>query len=449
MPGKILLPEVEKLLSQKDYKTIKSMFKEMLPYDIAELLHNVRDKNVILLFRLIPSDKVSDVFSELDPSLQKYILSNFADKEIKHLILELEPDDRTSLFEELPGRLTQKILNFLPEQERRDALKLLGYPEDSVGRLMTPDYVAVRPHWTVAKCFDHIRKYGYDAETIDIIYVVDDNWKLMDDIPIRRFILAESNQRVEDIMDYSFICISAYEDQEKAYELVKKYNLTVLPVVDRDGVLLGIVTIDDLIDIQEKEVDEDFQKTSAILPIEGTYLFSSPLTLYKKRAGWLLILLVADFLSSSVIAHFQSAIKAVIALAFFIPVLIDSGGNIASQSSTLVIRALATGELTIKDWFDVVKKELFTGMMIGITLGLILYIRGFFWRGGPVIGMVVGISMVGISVWSNLLGSLLPIILTKFNMDPAVISSPLLTTVIDSTGLIIYFTVAKFVFHLS
>ena len=231
MLTKILLPEIEELLNQKDFKTIKSFLEELLPYDISELLRDIKGNNVILLFRLIPSNKVSDVFSELDSSLQKYILSHFADKEIKHLILELEPDDRTSLFEELPGELTQKLLNFLPAKERKDALKLLGYPEDSVGRLMTPDYVAVRPCWTVSKCFEHIKKYGRDAETIDMIYVVDDNWKLIDDIPIRRFILAENNQKVEDITDQFFISISAYEDQEKAYELVKKYNLTVLPVL--------------------------------------------------------------------------------------------------------------------------------------------------------------------------------------------------------------------------
>jgi len=449
MINKILLPEIKELINQKDLKPIKSLLDELMPQDIAGLLHDVSDKDIILLFRLIPSNKVADVFSELDPPLQEYILTHFADKEIKDIILELDPDDRTALFEELPGELTQKLLNFLSPEERKKALNLLGYPEDSVGRLMTPDYVAVRPNWTIQKCFEHIKKFGRDAETIDMIYVVDDNWKLIDDIPIRRFILAENEQIVEEIMDYFFVSISAYEDQEKTYELVKKYNLTVLPVIDRKGILLGIVTIDDLIDIQEEEIDEDFQKASAISPIEESYLFSTPFNLYKKRIGWLLILLITDFLSSSIIAHFENAIKAVIALAFFIPVLIDSGGNIAAQSSTLVIRALATGELTIRSWFNVVKKELLVGLLIGLTLGIILYVRGFFWRGGPTIGMVVGLSMVAITIWSNLLGSLLPIILTKLKLDPAVISSPLLTTMVDSTGLIIYFTLAQFVFHLS
>ena len=445
----LVYPDIEKLLIEKDFRTIKDFFQELFPQDISELLEKIDKKHIIILFRLIPKNKMADVFSELDISLQEYILKHFANKEIKELLLKMEPDDRTNLFEELPGTLTQKLLNFLPDKEREDALKLLGFPEESVGRLMTIDYVAVRPEWSIKKSFEHIRKFGKDAETIDMIFVVNKDWKLLDDIPIRRFILADEKNTVKDIMDYSFVTIKAYEDQEKAYKLIKKYNLTVLPVIDNEGILLGIITIDDIIDVSEDEVTEDFQKASAISPIEESYNFTSVSLLYKKRIGWLLILLLTDFLSSSIIAHFENAIKAVIALAFFIPVLIDSGGNIASQSSTLVIRALATGDLSIKNWLKVLKKELISGLLIGLTLGVILYIRGFFWRGGPVIGFVVGLSMVGISIWSNLLGGLLPILLTKLKLDPAVISAPLLTTVVDSTGLIIYFTLAEIIFHIS
>ncbi len=449
MFAKLILPDIQELLEKKDLKSIKEVFYELMPQDIAELIQGVDKKQVVLVFRLVPKEKVADVFSELDPAVQEFILNHFADEEIKALLAELDPDDRTSLFEELPGTFTQKLINFLPERDRKEALELLGFPEDSVGRLMTPDYVAVRPDWSIRKSFEHIKKYGRDAETIDMIYVVDKNWKLLDDIPIRRFILAEAGDLVQNIMDYFFVSIEANEDQEKAYELIKKYNLTVLPVVDKSGTLMGIVTIDDILDINEEEINEDFQKASAISPTEESYYFSSAFALYKKRIGWLLILLITDFLSSSIIAHFENAIQAVIALAFFIPVLIDSGGNIAAQSSTLVIRALATGELTLRNWLNVTKKELIIGLMIGLTLGVILYVRGFFWRGGPTVGMVVGLSMVGITIWSNLLGSLLPIALTKLKLDPAVISSPLLTTVVDSTGLLIYFTLAQFIFHLS
>jgi magnesium transporter len=238
------------------------------------------------------------------------------------------------------------------------------------------------------------------------------------------------------------------EDQEEAYQRIKKYNLDVLPVVDGDGILLGIVTVDDILDVLEEEITEDFQKSSAIVPIEERYTTVGITTLYRKRVGWLMLLLVADFLSSSVIAHFQGALQTVIALAFFIPVLIDSGGNVASQSSTLIIRALALGELTLKKWFSVVKKELWVGIMLGVTLGALLYIRSFFWRGGPTVGLIVGMAMIAITLWANLLGSVLPMILTRLKLDPAVISSPLLTTVVDSTGLFIYFSLARVVFHI-
>jgi len=448
MLSTLILPDIQELIEQKKWEAIKSVFSDIPPQDIAALLSMLDEKERTVVFRLIPAAKTTEVFSELDSTIQEDILANFADRQLKVLINKLDPDDRTSLFEDLPGKLVQKLINFLEKKERLEALELLGYPEDSVGRLMTPEYVAVRPDWSIQQAFHHIKEYGRDAETIDMIYVVDDQWKLLDDIPIRRFILADNDKTVKDIMDYFFVSIEANEDQEHAYNLVKKYNATVLPVVDKEGILLGIVTVDDLIDVGEEEVNEDFQKASAISPIEESYYSVSSLVLYKKRVVWLLILLITDFFSSSIIAHFENAIKAVVALAFFIPVLIDSGGNIAAQSSTLIIRALATGELTVHNWFKVVKKELFIGLMIGITLGLILYVRGFFWRGGPSIGMVVGLSMVAITILSNLLGSVLPIILTKFKLDPAIISSPLLTTVVDSLGLLVYFTLAGFIFHL-
>jgi len=441
----LVLPDIEELIEKRDWKTLKVALSEFPPEDVAELINALDEKEVVLAFRLVSKEKASDVFAELNPNLQELILRHVADKEIQALVEELPPDDRTALFEDLPGQLTQRILNLLPAEERKEALNLLGYPEDSVGRLMTPDYIAVKRDWPVEKALEHIRRYGRDAETINVIFVVDAHWKLLDAVPIRRFILADAHQRVANIMDNAFVAVRATDDQEVAYQIMKKYNLTVLPVVDAEGILLGIVTVDDVLDVSEEETTEDFQKISAVEPIEERYYTVSPFRLYRKRIGWLMILLLTDFLSSSIIAHFEQAIQSVIALAFFIPVLIDSGGNISAQSSTLTIRALATGDLTLKNWFAVVKKELPIGLLIGCTLGLVLYVRGFFWRGGPTIGMVVGLAMIAITIWSNLLGSLLPIALTKLKLDPAVISSPLLTTAVDSTGLIIYFTLAELI----
>ena len=443
-----IFPDIEQLLDNKNWDRLKKTWVEMKPEDIAEIIKNLHQRDVVVAFRLIPKEKAADVFSELDPSQQEYILSHIVDKHIRELLEELPPDDRTSVFEEVPEQLKQKLLNLLPADERKEALGLLGYPENSVGRIMTPDYVVVKPDWTIEKAIQHIKKIGDDAETINMIYVEDDQLRLLDDIPIRRFILADPQQKVADIMDHEFIAINALEDQEEAYKMIKKYDINVLPVVGENGVLIGIVTVDDILDVIEEETTEDFQKTSAIVPVEEKYYTASTTTLYKKRIGWLFILLLTDFFSSTIIAHFQHSLETVIALAFFIPILIDSGGNIAAQSSTLIIRALATGSLSVKKWFLVMKKELIIGLLIGITLGLTLYVRGFFWRGGPTVGMVVALSMVAISLWSNLLGSLLPIVLTKFKLDPAVISSPLLTTVVDSTGLLIYFSLADYIFHL-
>ncbi len=443
-----IFPDIEQMLDKKDWDSLKSSWAELKAEDIAELLKTLHQKYVVVAFRLISKEKAADVFAELDPSQQEFILTHIVDRRIKELLEELPPDDRTSVFEDLPGQLTQKLLNLLPAEDRKEAMGLLGYPENSVGRIMTPDYVVVKPDWTIERAIKHIKKIGEDAETINMIYVEDDRLKLVDDIPIRRFLLAEPKQKVSDFMDHKFVCIHALEDQEEAYKTIKKYDMNVLPVVGEEGVLIGIVTVDDILDVIEEETTEDFQKSSAIVPVEEKYYTATALTLYKKRIGWLFILLLTDFFSSTIIAHFQDSLKAVIALAFFIPILIDSGGNIAAQSSTLIIRALATGSLSGKKWFSVMKKELLVGIFIGLTLGITLYVRGFFWRGGPIVGMVVAISMVAITLWANLLGSLLPIVLTRFKMDPAVISSPLLTTVIDSTGLLIYFTLADYIFHL-
>jgi len=446
--AQLLTPEITDLIEHNDWINLKNVISDWPAPDIADLLRYLDGKDSVILFRLLPKSIASDVFAKLGITEQEELINKIGNSELEKLILNTPYDDRTDLFEDLPGRLTQRILNILPVKERVKSLELLGYPKMSVGRLMTPDYIAVRSNWNVSKAIDHIRKRGQDAETFEIIYVIDDEWKLLDDIPLRKFILAEPDQLVHDIMDHTFICIEAKQDQEQAYHLIKRYDLNVLPVVDSEGVLLGIVTVDDIIDVLEQEVTEDFHKTSAISPVDENYALATPFLLYKKRVGWLALLLIADFMSSSIIAHFEYAIKTVIALAFFIPVLIDSGGNTAAQSSTLIIRALATGELTIKKWFQVIQKELLIGIMLGLTLAFILFMRSFFWRGGPQVGLVLGCSMLAIVLWANLLGSILPIILTKLKFDPAVTSSPLLTTIVDSTGLLIYFTIAQLVFNL-
>jgi magnesium transporter len=449
MVSKLLQPEILELVHQSNWKDLKEVFKEWLDPDIADLLGNLDDKDSLIVFRLLPKERASLVFSELEPNRQETIIRSIASQELKDLMLEMPPDDRTDIFEELPGELTQKILNLLPLEERKEALGLLGYPEQSVGRLMTPDYVAVRRYWDIEQARAHIRKRDEQAETINIVYVVDREWKLQGSIPIRKFILAGNTETVETIMEGKFVSIQVNEDQEMAVSLMKKYNFNILPVVDSNGILLGIVTIDDVIDVLEEEVSEDFQKVAAIIPVEESYASASPGLLYKKRVGWLMFLLVSGFLSSNIIAHFHQSLEAIIVLSFFIPVLIGSGGNTASQSSTLIIRALATGDLILDRWWDVMKKELLIGTALGVTLGVTLFLRSYFWQGDVGVGLVIGLSMIGVVVWSNLLGSLLPMLLSRMKLDPAVISSPLLATVVDATGLLIYFYLARLILDLT
>ncbi len=444
-----LKPETRRLVDQKDWKNLKEHLVDWPTQDVADLIEHLDEKDAVMLFRLLSKDRAAEVFAQLEPPIQEALVKAFGNLELKKIVTELSPDDRTELFDDLPGALTQRVMNLLPKGDLKEAVELLGYPEHSVGRLMTPDYVAVRQNWTVKRAIDHIRRVGKDAETINMIYVTDTKWKLLGNIPIRKFLLAEEDQIVEELMGKKVIAIEATEDQEVAYHLMKHYDLNVLPVIDSSAVLLGIVTIDDIIDVSEEEITEDFQKTAAVEPVEQNYMLASPLLLYKKRIGWLLLLLVANFFSSNVIAHFEYALQSVMALAFFIPVLIDSGGNTASQSATLVIRAISTGELSLNKWFNVIKKELLVGLMLGITLGIVIFLRSYFWDGGLEIGAVIGLSLVAVMLWSNFLGSLLPIALTKMKLDPAVVSSPLLTTVIDATGLIIYFSIAGVILHLN
>lgn len=442
------LPEIRQLIELKNWRALKDSLSACPPSDIADLLEGLEAKEAVLLFRLLPRQLAADVFSEIAIEAQRHLLHQMSDEHILGILLELSPDERTELFEELPGKVTQRLLNLLPPEERQEALRLLGYPENSVGRLMTPDYVAIRPSWTVAQALSHIRRWGRDAETINRVYVIDEHWHLIDDIGLRRLILAEPQERVETLMDRSFVAIPALEDQETAVKLMKRYDLIVLPVVDSQNVLLGVVTVDDILDVLEDEVTEDIQKGASVMPFEVNYTTAPVWTLFRKRIIWLLLLVLAGFLSGSVIAAFEEALGALIVLAFFIPVLIDTGGNTATQSATLIIRAIAIGDLTPRRWFSVVKKELLIGLLLGVALSVILSLWAYFWRGTPTVSLVVGLAVIIIALWANLLGSLLPIALTKLRLDPAIISSPLITTIMDVTGLLIYFSIAIWLLRL-
>ena len=434
---------VENLIVGRDWSGLKDCLLRMESPDAADLLERLGPENALLVFRLLPPEQAGDVFSELESHAREDLILKMTDTRARAVILELPPDERTELFEDLPSFLVRKLVRLLPDEDRKESLELLGYPEDSVGRLMTPDYVALRPGWTVEEAFGHLRRFGSDAETLNVVYVTDDSGRLIDDIPIRRLILADPEEQVESLMDRTFISIEATADQEEAVKLMERYDLVALPVVDGEGNLLGIVTIDDALDVVREELTEDYEKRAAIAPLRLNYANASPGLLYRKRIGWLLLLGLAGFLSAGVISFFEDTLARWISLAFFIPILIDSGGNTGSQSATLIVRALALGDLTLEKWWAVVKKELRVGLFLGGALGGLIALSGLFWPGGNSLGIIVGISMFFIVNWANLVGSLLPLLLFRLRLDPAVISSPLITTLVDASGLLIYFSIAR------
>jgi magnesium transporter len=435
-------PEFLELVRSKDWKQVKQRLAENPAWDISRLLHIVENDEMVILFRLLPRELAAEVFSELDIIDQEFLLNQMGKDKVRELLSTLDADDRTELFEELPSEVAQKLLDLLPLNQRKETLELLGYPRESVGRLMVPDYIAVRAEDRVEDVLLKIRKHGTDEQTLDTIYVVDRTGKLLYFLPLRKFLITDPSVQVDTIEDKKTVSIFAFEDQENAAKKMKDYNLIAIPVVDSRDTLLGVVTIDDAVDILEYEATEDFQKKSALIPLGINYTEAPYWMLYRKRIGWLILLLFANFFSGAVIEHYEAAVSKVVALAFFIPVLIDTGGNTATQVATLIIRAISLEEFSAKKWFDIVKKELLIGTLLGTTLGLLLFLRGYFWLGSGEIGAAVGISMLAIVFYSNFLGSILPLIIYKCKFDPAVVSGPLLTTLVDAIGLIIYFNLA-------
>lgn len=442
-----LIRAAEELIGRRDWTGLKDYLVRMDPPDAADLLERLGPENALLVFRLLPRERAGDVFSELEPNAQEALIRKMTDSRARAVILELSPDERTEFFEDLPSFLVRKLVYLLPDEERKEALELLGYPEESVGRLMTPEYVSIRPGWTAEEAFRHLRQFGRDAETLNVLYVTDESGRLIDDIPIRRLILADPGEKVEKLTDRAFISIDAYADQEEAVRLMERYDLVALPVVDRRGALLGIVTIDDALEVAQEEFTEDVERKAAITPLGLNYTLASSGMLYRKRIVWLVLLALTGFLSASVISFFEDTLSRWITLAFFIPILIGSGGNTGSQSATLIIRALALGDLTLDKWWWVLRKELRVGLFLGLTLGGILCLFGLFWVEGAALGLIIGLSMVLVVLWANLVGSLLPILLFKLRLDPAVVSSPLITTLVDATGLVIYFLIAQVIFR--
>jgi magnesium transporter len=443
----LLKPEIEELLQAKDWESLKSVLESWYPQDIADLLEELPETDSAVLFLLLSSGLQVEVFEALERDAQLNIIKKIGDERVKELISEIAPDARVKLFEKLPPQIIQKLSSLLSPKDFKETLTILGFPENSVGRLMTPEYIAVRPDWTIKKALDHIREVGLEAETINMIYVVDDQGHLLDDIPLRRLILAEPKKTVAEIMDKTFVAISAYEDQEEAVKLMERYDLIAMPVVDENGRLLGIITIDDIIDVLQEEQTEDIVKISGLGPQIDTEAITRlkeiPLKrIYRSRVIWLILLLATNFISGGIIHSFELTIAKYVVLVTFLPVLIDTAGNAGSQSATLVIRAMALGTVSSRDWLFLLGKELIIGVLLGLTMGAGISILGFI-RGGRVeITLIVVGAMVINVIVGSMIGVLLPFIFKKINVDPATASAPLVTTLADIFGCAIYLGMA-------
>ncbi|GEP93777.1 magnesium transporter [Chitinophaga cymbidii] len=449
MENEVLMERFEQLVKTPDAGELKIFLDDQLITDIAELVYEEPD-HAPLIFKHLSLSRATAVFRILEFPTQEEIIRALPPAKIAELLNELPPDDRTAFLEELPSQVVQELIKLLDPEERKVTLSLLGYPESSVGRIMTPDYIAAKEHWTVAKVLSHIRMYGRDSETIDVIYIIDNNGRLLDDFRIREFLLVSPETVVSSLMDDRFVALHVNDEQEEAIQVFRLENRVALPVLDDKGVMLGIVTIDDMLWIANEEHTEDVQKIGGTEALDEPYLDMPLLSLIKKRVGWLIILFIGEMLTASVMTYFEDEIAKAVVLALFIPLIISSGGNSGSQASTLIIQAMALGELTIKDWWRVMRREIASGIMLGSVLGLIGFIRIIIWNQffhtygehTILIALTLGVSLIGVVLWGTLSGSMLPLILKRAGADPASSSAPFVATLVDVTGLLIYFSVA-------
>jgi len=443
-----IIVNFQELVQEKQWKTIRDEIVVLDPLQIAEIIEELSDDEDLIVFRLLPRELAKSTFQHLSHDKQEEIIEGLAHNinKLSSLLNDLDPDDRTAFFEELPGEIAQRLIQLLSPQERRIATTLLGYPEDSIGRLMTPEFVAIKPHYTVEEALNHIRKFGRDSETLNVVYIVDNQWKLIDDIRIREIILATPDQKIEELMDYRFVALSAFDDQEMAVRVFQDQDRVALPVVNSEGLLLGIVTFDDMMDVAEEETTEDFHKFGAFQEAVVNPLKAKISSLYKTRVVWLTALVFVNVFSGAAISKFESVIQSVVSLVFFLPLLIDSSGNAGSQSATLMIRSLAVGEVKLSDWYRLIGKEVLVSLLLGITMaigaGIVANFRS------PEIVVVVGLTMVLTVMAGSLIGMLLPFIFTKLKLDPATASAPLITSIADISGVLIYFSIARWYLEL-
>ena len=443
-------PDLEALLEARDFAMVKMTLAVLPLADAVEAMEVLTPVEQAVLFRLLPTEQAADLFEYLPVEAQEELLHAMGNEEAGKILDAMAPDDRTALLEELPTQVCARLVECLSPGERQVALKLLDYPEDSIGRLMTSEYLAIRDEWTAGEVLDHIRNHGSDRETLNVLYVIGRDGKLLDDVRIREVLLCPIEKKVREIRDGVMTALHATDDQETAVAAFRKYDRTVLPVVDRTGGLVGIVTVDDILDVAEEEATEDIQKIGGMEQLDEPYMDISLGRLIKKRATWLIVLFLGEMLTATAMGHFEDEIAKAVVLAMFVPLIISSGGNSGSQAATLIIRAMAIGEVGLGDWWRVMRREILSGLVLGLILATIGVMRIAVWSAfsptygehWPLVAVTVGLSLVGVVLWGTLSGSMLPFLLKRLGLDPATSSAPFVATLVDVTGLVIYFAVA-------
>ena len=447
--------EISALIVRKDLPALKKYLEPWLPMDVAPLIADLPVEELAVLFRAGSRELDATIFTYMPLEAQKKLLKVLTQEQAAALLNALPPDDRTAFLNELPLDVAMQMLSMLTPDERQVAQSLLAYPEHSVGRMMTLDFVAVRPEWTVREALDYIREHGYDRETLNMIYVVDAGGHLIDDIRVRRLLLSPLDRPVSALLDGNYTWLAPTHDREKALGYFKQFDRVALPVVNEDRKLIGIVTVDDMLDVAEAEATEDIQKLGGTEALDEPYTTIALSRMVKKRASWLVVLFLGEMLTATAMGYFEGELEKAIVLSLFIPLVISSGGNAGSQAATLVIRALALGEFRLRDWWKIMRRELAAGTALGLILGGIGFLRIAVWsmfstvygEHWMLVALTVGLALVGIVLWGSLMGSMLPLVLKRLGFDPATSSAPFVATLVDVTGLIIYFSVAFFIMH--
>ena len=437
-----LVGKIEKLIKERKFYQIKELLPPH-PKDLANLISGIRKPSYkLFIFRMIPHDRAVEAFEYLPVDEQEALLNSLTNQEVRSILNDMSPDDRTELFEEMPAELVKKFISYLSSEERKLAGEILNYPPNSVGRLITPDFVQLYEDMKVKDALQHIRKVGLSKETIYHCYVLDKEKRLKGVVSLKRLVLMDPEAKISEVMFKEVIKVNVYTDKEEAANIFKRYDLIVLPVVDNNDKLVGIVTFDDLVDVLEDEATEDFERIAAILPVERPYMEAGFFSVVWKRSFWLIVLVLLESISSLVIQKYSQTIQKWVALSFFIPILIDTGGNAGTQSATIIIRSLAIGEVRVKDFFKIIFRESLVGLFIGGIIALVGAIRVLLQQNNWILSVSVGFSM-GITIFlAAIVGGVLPLVFKKLKLDPALMSGPLITTIVDVLGIFIYFQVA-------